>query len=268
MSESDGPEARLHDPSRQSRAQAGDHRDDSATRRDTTAARRDTDAEERDQRADVRDGRAHARELEKDGLDPDANFDRWESLRDRRSAAGDRVAAANDRLLAQNDRVAASRDRDTSSIDELTGAYRRDAGIVELARDLEAAKRTGQSMILGFLDVDVLKVVNDSHGHAAGDDLLRQVTKTVRARLRQFDLIVRYGGDEFLFSAVGLSLSEAVGRMQEVDSSLLQSDKASITVGMAEAQAGDTLTEVIDRADAELYRQRELKRVGAITVQV
>jgi diguanylate cyclase (GGDEF)-like protein len=267
MLEGDVPEPRLHDPSRQSRAQAGDHRDDSASRRDTTAARRDADAEVRDQRADARDSRAHVRELERDGLDPDANFDRWESLRDRRSAAGDRVAAANDRLLAQNDRVAASRDRDTSSIDELTGAYRRDAGIVELARDLEAAKRTGQSMVLGFLDVDGLKAVNDRHGHAAGDDLLRQVTKTVRAFLRQFDLIVRYGGDEFLFSAVGLSLPEAVGRMHGVDAALLLSDKASITVGMAQAQAGEILTEVIDRADAELYRRRELKRVGAITSQ-
>lgn len=125
----------------------------------------------------------------------------------------------------------------------------------------------GQSMVLGFLDVDGLKAVNDTHGHSAGDDLLRQVTKVVRARLRQFDLIVRYGGDEFLFSAVGLSLPEAVERMHEVDSALLRSDNATITVGMTKAQTGDTLTAVIDRADAELYRQRELKRIAAVTAQ-
>lgn len=264
MSEGDVPEQRLHDPSRQSRAQAGDHRDDSAARRDSAAARRDAEAEDRDQRADARDARAHARELATGAVDPDANFDRWESLRDRRSAAGDRIAAANDRLAAQNDRIAASRDRVNSSIDELTGAYRRDAGIVELARDLEVAKRTGQSMVLGFLDVDGLKAVNDTHGHAAGDDLLRQVTKTVRSQLRQFDLIVRHGGDEFLFSAVGLSLSEAVGRIREVDSALLHSDRATITVGLAQAQSGETLSEIIDRADAELYRHRQLKRAGAV----
>ena len=60
------------------------------------------------------------------------------------------------------------------------------------------AKRTQRSFVLAFIDVDGLKTTNDSLGHAAGDELLRRVVDTVRDHLRSYDLIVRFGGDEFL----------------------------------------------------------------------
>jgi len=83
-----------------------------------------------------------------------------------------------------------ARERAAYCIDELTGAHRRDAGLVELEREMARAKRTKQPFTLAFGDVDDLKHTNDPHGHAAGDQRLRRVADTIRSHLRSYDLII------------------------------------------------------------------------------
>jgi diguanylate cyclase (GGDEF)-like protein len=86
-----------------------------------------------------------------------------------------------------------------------------------------------------FLDVDRLKVVNDTHGHAAGDRVLRELATTLRANLRAYDLIIRVGGDEFVCALSGLTAAEATGRMTLIHLRLAAGlEHCSVTVGVTE----------------------------------
>lgn len=82
--------------------------------------------------------------------------------------------------------------------DELTGLPNRAAWNEELRRGLARASRLGAPAAVMFLDLDGFKAVNDAHGHAAGDAVLRQFAKTLRATLRASDLVARLSGDEFV----------------------------------------------------------------------
>ena len=173
-------------------------RDRTAEGRDQRAEAHDQESEVRDERSAARDERAETRERAAGGVEAGAVADRAGALRDRRGAASDRTQAADDRAAASADRALAAQDRAAASIDVLTGAHRRDAGMLELERELARAKREGESTALAFVDVDDLKRTNDSLGHAAGDQLIRETAYSIRAHLRSYDLIIRYGGDEFV----------------------------------------------------------------------
>jgi len=187
-----------------------------------------------------------------------AEVDRSTAFSDRGHGADERARSEDDRSTAQADRGASAEERDHSAVDALTGAYGRGAGLVETGREITRAARTGQSLIVAFLDVDHLKMINDSLGHAAGDDLLRSVAHALRARLRSYDLVVRYGGDEFLCVMSGLSLVDAAARLSEANVVLSAlPSPGSFTAGLAEMKRGDDVERLIARADAEFYRKRQ-----------
>ena len=111
--------------------------------------------------------------------------------------------------------------------------------------------------MLAFVDVNGLKEINDSRGHLAGDRVLREVVSTLRTKLRSYDLIVRFGGDEFLCAIPGVSLAEAEERLAAVNTVLTAFPAhASVTTGLADLQADDSLEDLIARADSALYLQR------------
>ena len=238
----------------------GDDRDRSAADRDHRAEAHDDVSENRDESSEARDERAEARDEAAVTFDAAAASDRAAALRDRKGAASDRMHAADDRQAAAGDRRISARERAVSSIDALTGAYRRDAGTLELEREAARARRTNRSLILAFVDVDRLKATNDSHGHAAGDQLLRRTVNSMRNHLRSYDPIVRYGGDEFVCALVDLSLQAAVQRFEAINADLTETGHGSITVGLAELESEDSLTDLIARADEALYREREQRR--------
>jgi diguanylate cyclase (GGDEF)-like protein len=235
---------------------AGDDRDRTAEHRDRSAERRDRTAEARDRRAESRDRRADAREQAADGVDVVAASDRAGASRDRRASTSDRAQATADRKAGAKDRAMSARDRAVASIDELTGAHSRAAGVVELEREIARASRTKRPCVLAFIDVDDLKAINDSQGHAGGDRLLRQIGESLRAHLRSYDLMVRYGGDEFVCALAGLSMAQAANRFMLVNADLA-GKRASITAGLAELKEGDSLEDLIERADEALYRERQ-----------
>lgn len=234
---------------------AGDDRDRIADDRDERADAHDKASQVRDDRARARDERAEVRELATDSDSTGAAADRAGASRDRRGSASDRTQAADDREAAASDRHMSAQERTISSIDGLTGAYRRDAGSLELNRELARAKRTGESLVLAFVDVDHLKEKNDSLGHVAGDRLLREAVASIRASLRPYDLVVRFGGDEFVCALVDVSLPQAAERFAAVNGKL-EALNASITVGLAEMQADDSLENLVGRADRALYANR------------
>lgn len=235
--------------------QVGDDRDRTAEARDERAEAHDEASKARDQRAEARDLRAEAREQGSE-TGKGAAADRAGALRDRRGGASDRTQAADDREAAAADRVQSAQERATSSIDELTGAYRRGAGTLALEREVSRAQRTGKSMVVAFVDVDGLKETNDSLGHAAGDRRLREVVTTIRRHLRSYDLIVRFGGDEFVCGLAEMAVSKATKRFEAASADLEATDMGSITVGLAELQPGDSLEDVIARADDDFYKTR------------
>ena len=112
-------------------------------------------------------------------------------------------------------------------------------------------------MALAFIDVDGLKKMNDSEGHAGGDELLRDTADLIRTHFRPYDLTVRYGGDEFLCGLAGIDLAEAAQRFSLVNADLATSHAASVTVGLAELEPDDTLEDLIARADEAMYLERD-----------
>jgi diguanylate cyclase (GGDEF)-like protein len=248
---------RTRSPADDDLALTGDDRDRSAQNRDSTADVRDRESALRDEHADTRDVYAEARDLFDARLNAGAASDRIVARADRQESANDRAHAAADRRAAATDRLLSAEDRRTSSLDQLTGAYRRDAGMVELERETARANRTGQPFVVAFLDVDGLKATNDSLGHAAGDLLLRRVVETLRTHLRSYDLIVRFGGDEFVCALLALDIDKAVERFTIIRASLAAAAHASISVGLAECQNHDSLETLLARADQALLAERQ-----------
>lgn len=146
----------------------------------------------------------------------------------------------------------------------MTGALRRDRGLSDLQREIDRACRSDGRLVLAFVDVDGLKPVNDVHGHAVGDALLRDVAVALRTALRSYDLVIRYGGDEFLCALPGTDLEGAGRRFDEVARSLTERCAwASVSVGLAALDAPDTREALIGRADAALYAGRHGARAQA-----
>ncbi len=145
--------------------------------------------------------------------------------------------------------------------DELTGVLNRTAGIAALERELERSRQGGSRFVLGYLNVDGLRQVNEMQGPRAGDELLRKVTAALRATLRSYDVILRLGGDEFLFSLPGADLSTAEQRLREFGVILgEEAPGTSASVGFAELRNGDGLDELIARADNALAAGRQPRR--------
>lgn len=255
--------ATTRDEAAERRDIAGGRRDQDAGQRDRTALGRDVLAERRDQAAEGRDAQALRQEsagrqqqdhaAKAAAARRSAAGDREEAADDRLAGAEDRGRAGSDRALALDDRDEAARDLAHASLDGLTGAYTRAAGSLELQREIDRARRTQEPLVLVFLDVVGLKAVNDAGGHAAGDGVLVRVVQAVRAELRPYDLVVRYGGDEFVCVLTNARMDDAVSWRERLQSTLL-SDK--VTVGLAELHDDDEVHTLLQRADADLYRQR------------
>jgi len=146
----------------------------------------------------------------------------------------------------------------------LTGALRRDRGAVDLQREIDRARRSDGLLVLAFVDVDGLKAINDTHGHAAGDRALRAVADALLDGLRSYDLVVRYGGDEFLCGLPGSDLDAAQRRFDAVARTLAEQTPAtSVSIGLAELANPDTLDALTARADASLYAARRNARDDA-----
>ena len=255
------------------RAQAAHERDTAARERDERAAQRDREAALRDEEALRLD--EHDRLLDRHTLRVEelrsraamgrrrAADDRERAARDRQVAARDREEAARDRERAAKDREQAARDREQAGIDELTGARRRGVGLEEVQREIDRARRTDGCLAAAFVDVDDLKSVNDEQGHPAGDQVLRDVTAALASRMRSYDLVVRLGGDEFLCVLPGVTRGETQRRFEELVFELEDGPALrSVSFGVSELREGDSLGNLIDRADRDLMAARARRRFG------
>jgi diguanylate cyclase (GGDEF)-like protein len=246
------------------RAQVASERDQQAKLRDEAARKRDRVAEQRDRAADQedRDSEQVAQQLGRSDERVSKAFEALAAMRAK--AAAQRAQAGADRSRAAKDRDAAAADREhllaeleRAHLDALTGAYRRGIGEVALVHEIERAGRSRGALVLAYLDVDGLKDVNDRQGHAAGDALLRDLVDVIRSKIRPYDPVVRWGGDEFVCTISDTDLESARGRFEGVRNALGEGRPgASVTVGLARLGVGDTLNALIDRADQDLLAAR------------
>jgi diguanylate cyclase (GGDEF)-like protein len=271
----DGPEDAEGSLTIHTHHRPADERGKAALRRQRPAEERDRSAEERDRSAEERDRAAERRD--RAGAERDSAAIERDSVAEKRaSAAADRTtshdrlavqardAAARDREASARDREASAGDRAHAGVDGLTGALRRGRGLVDLQREIERTRRSDARLVLAFVDVNGLKAVNDGEGHAAGDQLLREVALALTARLRPYDLLVRYGGDEFICTLSGSDVKSGRRRLDEVAKDLRQRiPTASFGAGLAVLADTDTLDELIARADAALYAERRDSRAQA-----
>jgi diguanylate cyclase (GGDEF)-like protein/PAS domain S-box-containing protein len=159
--------------------------------------------------------------------------------------------------------------RNLSLTDELTGLYNRRGFTLLAEQTMKQAHRKKRSMLLIFGDVDNLKMINDTYGHAQGDQTLKEVSAILRDSFREADIVARVGGDEFVVLAVDSS-KERVNVLTNRIQSILEKRKQhgdrpyqlTLSLGIAyyDSKAPCTVSEMIAQADSRMYQQKQEKK--------
>ncbi|MBN8494892.1 MAG: GGDEF domain-containing protein [Burkholderiales bacterium] len=160
---------------------------------------------------------------------------------------------------------------DLSSRDALTGLANRRSFELALAREIDRVARAGEPALLLVLDIDHFKRVNDTHGHASGDLVLKAVAQALLECVRPMDMVARVGGEEFAIvmpncaATFGEAVAERVRRRVEampVAIGIAQQIQVSVSIGGAFAPqwVRSTPTLWIERADVQLYRAKQQGR--------
>ena len=158
--------------------------------------------------------------------------------------------------------------------DKLTGLYNRHYVDEFLERQLERARRSGESLTIALADVDHFKRINDRYSHAAGDRVLVHVAELLRRRCRQSDVVARYGGEEFLICFPDTSGRFAGQICDELRLAIEATDwtgiigesgprgdlRITMSFGIAVAAEDARAGELIDEADLRLYRAKRAGR--------
>jgi diguanylate cyclase (GGDEF)-like protein len=142
-----------------------------------------------------------------------------------RLRSGERLLKLQDNLLHAQEAL-----RYQATHDELTGLWNRAMVRDHLTTELSRSKRSGKSLAVVLADVDHFKKVNDTHGHAAGDAILREASSRMRTALRAYDSIGRYGGEEFL-----IVLPDC-----DTDAAVVVAERARTCVAATPVRVGDT----------------------------
>jgi diguanylate cyclase (GGDEF)-like protein/PAS domain S-box-containing protein len=154
--------------------------------------------------------------------------------------------------------------------DHLTGSYNRLKIVEVMEQTTRAATRYGHTFSVVLFDVDHFKLINDTHGHTAGDRVLRQLTAAVEASLRETDFLGRWGGEEFIVLAPHTPLGAAAQlaeriRLAIADTTFPDVDTVTVSLGVVAYCPGETLEQLEERADHFLYRAKQSGRNRVVT---
>jgi two-component system, cell cycle response regulator len=151
--------------------------------------------------------------------------------------------------------------------DELTGLANRRFAVRQLHAELSRARRHGQELAVVILDADRFKSLNDRHGHLAGDDVLRGLGERLRSRLREEDVVARFGGEEFLVILPDTGAEGAAAVAEDLRAAVAAEPfpvgrialRLTVSAGYA-AWDGEDLERLVARADRGLYAAKEAGR--------
>lgn len=153
-------------------------------------------------------------------------------------------------------------------LDPLTGALNRLGYTESIGREYARWRRYGGQLSLAMCDLDLFKRINDEYGHAAGDKVLSSVAGLLRQHIRNCDLLCRLGGEEFAVILPETALEGARIAAEKLRASVAASKfrfknspvPVTISIGVAEFHAGDTIEDVFERADRALYMAKHSGR--------
>jgi diguanylate cyclase (GGDEF)-like protein len=180
-----------------------------------------------------------------------------------RVRSGARIVQLQQELIAAREQL-----REKAMHDPLTGLLTRGAFFEICDGEIARASRRGQSLALMLADLDHFKAINDRYGHLAGDDVLRETAKRLRATFRRGDAVGRYGGEEFVALAVGCQLEDALGLAERFRESIGQAPvvtsagaiEITTSVGVAVIPGIDNSWTLLKAADEALYRAKAAGR--------
>jgi diguanylate cyclase (GGDEF)-like protein len=181
-----------------------------------------------------------------------------------------RFSGLRQRLRRQKQDLAqaVARIQELATHDELTGLVNRRHMQALMEQEHRRCTRSGQCFCLAVLDIDHFKAVNDNHGHAAGDEVLRAIAHELQSAVRLSDAVGRWGGEEFVLvmsdtraalARAGLErMRDRVARLRVVVPEGVVA--VTLSAGLAEHHAGETVAQTLARADRALYDAKQQGR--------
>ena len=176
-----------------------------------------------------------------------------------------RVQSTREHLRRQKAEMAQALEqiRQLATHDDLTGLLNRRAMLDRMQLEQRRSLRSGSPLLIAQLDIDHFKVVNDTHGHAAGDLVLQSFADTVRRNVRDTDVLARWGGEEFVLLLCDTPAADAVALMERLRQAVQamqvpvaqggQPITVTVSIGLARHALADPLAGTLERADRALY---------------
>lgn len=159
-----------------------------------------------------------------------------------------------------------------ATTDALTGLPNRRSFGVAMGELVRESKRSGRRFVLGLLDIDHFKRINDGYGHSVGDEVLARCGAVLHAELKAGDRVFRWGGEEFAIVFRDSDLERAHvacerlrARLQDALSTVREGMDLTVTVGLAQWSPGESLDDLFRRADAALYAGKDAGRDRTIS---
>lgn len=169
--------------------------------------------------------------------------------------------------------------QELATTDALTRVSNRRAFLGAMEAELARIDRHSGYVTIGLLDVDHFKQVNDVHGHAAGDGVLRVVAERMRKRLRRPDIVARWGGEEFVFALPQTRAPDALCAAEDLRAAIADAPfvvdgpegplelAVTASFGVAERIDGESLDSLLARADAAMYRAKQTGRNRVVVAE-
>ena len=176
-----------------------------------------------------------------------------------------RVQSTREHLRRQKAELAQALEqiRQLATHDDLTGLLNRRAMLDRMQLEQRRSLRSGSPLLIAQLDIDHFKVVNDTHGHAAGDLVLQSFADTVRRNVRDTDVLARWGGEEFVLLLCDTPAADAVTLMERLRQAVQAMQvpvpqsggpiTVTVSIGLARHTPADPLAGTLERADRALY---------------